>query len=134
MASSSTTSSSQSHDVFLSFTEDISKSYVDHLYKALVERGISTYKDDQTLARLEALEISKIAVIVFSKKYVHSSWCLDELACILKCKKERGQTVLAIFYDMEPSEFEEYIRASGKVRVTRGGALIDCSTHKKHQK
>lgn len=97
-------SSSQSwiYDVFLSFRgEDTRKTYVDHLYDALVQNGIHTYKDDEELPRGEtigpalfkAIEESRIAVIVFSENYANSSWCLDEVTYIMRCRNERGQIV-----------------------------------------
>ncbi|KAJ9554658.1 hypothetical protein OSB04_018703 [Centaurea solstitialis] len=118
MASSSSSSFSSAdqswkHDVFLSFRgTDTRKTFVDHLYSALDQHGIQTYKDDQTLARgeaigpalLKAIEESQIAVIVFSENYADSSWCLQELEHIMKCKDERGQVVMPIFYHMDPSE------------------------------
>nr|GFA19476.1 TMV resistance protein N-like [Tanacetum cinerariifolium] len=101
------------YDVFLSFRgEDTRKNFVDHLYSALSERLIDTYKDDEKLPRgdsigpslLKAIEESQMAVIIFSKNYADSSWCLDELQYIMKCRDERGQIVMPIFYDVEPSE------------------------------
>ena len=32
------------------------------------------------------IEESKISIIVFSKKYTDSSWCLDELVKIMECR------------------------------------------------
>ncbi|XP_071704613.1 disease resistance protein Roq1-like [Rutidosis leptorrhynchoides] len=112
---SSLTSYSQTlnHDVFLSFRgEDTRKTFVDHLYTALVQQGIRTYKDDETLPRgesigpalLTAIRESGISVIVFSQNYADSSWCLDELAYIMKCKDEIGIIVMPIFYHVDPSE------------------------------
>ncbi|KAK1427530.1 hypothetical protein QVD17_16217 [Tagetes erecta] len=106
-------SRSYSFNVFLSFRgEDTRKTFVDHLYSALVDRKISTYKDDETLPRgesirpslLEAIEASQIAVIIFSENYADSSWCLEELAHIMKCKDERELIVMPVFYDVVPSE------------------------------
>ncbi|GJW78973.1 Toll/interleukin-1 receptor domain-containing protein [Tanacetum coccineum] len=101
------------YDVFLSFRgEDTRKTFVDHLYKALDDRLIRTYKDDEKLPRgesvgpalLKAIEESRHAVIIFSKNYADSSWCLNELVHIMKCKAEKGQIVIPIFYDVEPTE------------------------------
>ncbi|GJU78836.1 Toll/interleukin-1 receptor domain-containing protein [Tanacetum coccineum] len=109
----SSSSRSWNYDVFLSFRgEDTRKTFVDHLYAALVKRPIRPYKDDIELpqgeyigpALLKAIEESHIAVIVFSKNYADSSWCLDELAYIMKCKDERGTIVMPVFYDVEPWE------------------------------
>ncbi|KAM7469669.1 hypothetical protein LguiA_007852 [Lonicera macranthoides] len=103
------------YDVFLSFRgEDTRKSFVDHLYSALVRSGIYTFKDDERLETgesisptlLKAIEESSFAVIVFSKNYASSRWCLDELVKIMECsrKSPKGQTVIPIFYDVEPSD------------------------------
>ncbi|KAL4592892.1 hypothetical protein LXL04_005899 [Taraxacum kok-saghyz] len=91
---------------------DTRKTFVDHLYKALDQQGIYTYKDDVTLERgdsinpalLKAIEESQIAVIIFSKNYANSKWCLDELTHIMKRNEEGKQTVMPIFYDVEPTE------------------------------
>ncbi|KAJ9554334.1 hypothetical protein OSB04_018379 [Centaurea solstitialis] len=115
-SSSSSSSQSCKHDVFLSFRgTDTRNTIVDHLYSALVQQGIGTYKDDKTLPRgetigpslLKAIEESQVAVVVFSENYADSSWCLQELAHIMKCKDERGLIVMPIFYHMDPSELRK---------------------------
>ena len=50
---------------------------------------------------LEAIERSRIAIIVFSKSYAFFAWCLNELVKILECKKN-GQLVLPIFFKVDP--------------------------------
>ncbi|GKA21756.1 Toll/interleukin-1 receptor domain-containing protein [Tanacetum coccineum] len=125
MASLSSSSSlSWSYDVFLSFRgEDTRKTFVDHLYSALERQQIRTYKDDIKLLRgesvgsalLKAIEESRLAVIIFSKNYANSSWCLDELVHIMKCRAENGQIVLPIFYDnVEPSDVRKQKGEFGK--------------------
>ncbi|KAL3499774.1 hypothetical protein ACH5RR_038867 [Cinchona calisaya] len=100
------------YDVFLSFRgEDVRKNFVDFLYSALQQKGIYTFKDDEKLERgrfispalSQAIEESRIAIIVFSENYASSSWCLDELAKIIECNGVLGQTVLPVFYDVDPS-------------------------------
>ncbi|KAJ9554662.1 hypothetical protein OSB04_018707 [Centaurea solstitialis] len=126
-ASSSSSSQLRNHDVFISFRgEDTRRTFVDHLYSALVQLGIYTYKDDETLDQgnainpllLKTIEESRIALIVFSKNYANSSWCLDELAYIMKCSDERGQIVIPIYYHLEPYEVRKqlgkYIEALAK--------------------
>ncbi|XP_019152024.1 PREDICTED: TMV resistance protein N-like [Ipomoea nil] len=101
-----------SYDVFLSFRgEDVRKNFVDHLYSAMQQRGIYTFKDDEKLERgksispsLEkAIEESSMAVVVFSEHYADSSWCLDELVKIMECMEVKGQMVVPIFYGVDPS-------------------------------
>ena len=123
MASTRASSSSSSasvprwkYDVFLSFRgEDTQGNFTDHLYTALTERGIHTFRDDEEIERggeiapklLKAIEESRFCVVVFSKGYAHSTWCLDELAKIIECVKENGQTIIPIFYHADPSDVQK---------------------------
>lgn len=109
---SSTCTQNWKNDVFLSFRgEDTRKTFVGHLYYALKQKGIHTFKDDERLERgksispelVKAIEESRFAIVVFSKNYASSTWCLDELGKIMECKKDFGQTVIPIFYDVDPS-------------------------------
>ncbi|KAL3321624.1 hypothetical protein AABB24_039303 [Solanum stoloniferum] len=109
------TSSSKIHkyDVFLSFKgNDTRRTFVSHLYNALIERRIDVFKDDDRLETgksiydelPKAIEESKFAIVIFSKRYASSKWCLDELAHIIKCRKELDQIVIPIFYNVNPSD------------------------------
>ncbi|KAJ0794707.1 putative TIR domain, P-loop containing nucleoside triphosphate hydrolase [Helianthus annuus] len=116
MAASSSASfvkESFQYDVFLSFSgEDTRKNFVDHLYAALEQHGIHTFKDDERLKQgkninnqlLKSIEESKLFIIVFSKKYASSSWCLNELVKIMECQKSNDQIAYPVFYDVDPSE------------------------------
>ncbi|KAL5577260.1 hypothetical protein UlMin_018959 [Ulmus minor] len=117
MASSASSSSTPSkvktnYDVFISFRgEDTRNGFTSHLADALRKKKVRTYLDEVTLRRgdeispalLRAIQESKISVIVFSENYANSSWCLDELLKILKCKEENGQEVVPVFYHVDPS-------------------------------
>ena len=111
-SSSSFTHRSKNFDVFLSFRgEDTRLGFTSHLYSALDKMGIRTFIDDK-LPRgeqisdelLKTIESSTSSIIIFSKNYASSSWCLDELVKILECKKKNGQLVRPIFYNVDPSE------------------------------
>ncbi|KAH9725277.1 Disease resistance-like protein DSC1 [Citrus sinensis] len=111
MASSS--SSCCKFDVFLSFRgEDTRDNFTSHLYAALCRKKIKTFIDDEELRRgddispalLNAIQGSKISVIIFSKDYASSKWCLDELVKILDCKNLNGQMVVPVFYQVDPSD------------------------------
>jgi len=99
------------YDVFISFRgEDTRKNFVSHLYSALANAGVNTFLDDEKLAKGQqlktelwhAIEGSQISVVVFSKNYIYSTWCLDELVKIMECHSSRGQVVLPVFYDVFP--------------------------------
>ncbi|VVA39008.1 PREDICTED: TMV resistance N [Prunus dulcis] len=112
-SSASSTPKIRAHDVFLSFRgEDTRNTFTDHLYDALNQRGIDTFRDDKKLKRgtfigpelLKAIEESSFAVVILSKEYASSTWCLDELAHIVECMKKRELQVFPVFYHVKPSE------------------------------
>ena len=82
--------------MFLSFRgEDTRKNFTDHLYHALTEAGIHTFRDDEEIRKgenlsfelLQAIRGSRISVIVLSKDFSSSRWCLEELVKIMECRK-----------------------------------------------
>ncbi|KAG6637721.1 hypothetical protein CIPAW_11G198300 [Carya illinoinensis] len=104
------------YDVFLSFKgEDTRKNFTDHLYSALMRVGIHTFRDEGELPRGEIISTelhnvihgSKVSIVVFSKGYAYSKWCLNELVEIIHCAKIRGQTLLPIFYHVDPSDIRK---------------------------
>ncbi|XP_065638909.1 disease resistance protein RUN1 [Quercus suber] len=118
--SSSTSSSTErwKYDVFLSFRgEDTRNNFMDHLFIALKEKGINTFRDDEKLEKgkslslelLKAIEESRFAIVILSKDYASSTWCLDELANIITCKKDMEMTVLPVFYYVDPSDVRKQL-------------------------
>ncbi|KAK2995863.1 hypothetical protein RJ640_001440, partial [Escallonia rubra] len=81
----------------------------------------------------KAIKGSQISIIVFSKDYASSEWCLDELVMILDCKDTSRHTAFPVFYDVEPSEvrnqrgsfadafsrYEEQLINAGKEKLNR---------------
>ncbi|KAL4637489.1 hypothetical protein ACB092_03G080900 [Castanea dentata] len=110
------------YDVFLSFRgEDTRNGFTSNLNGILRHNGINTFMDDElqrgnriSTEILEAIESSKISIIVFSKNYATSTWCLDELVKILECKKN-GQVVFPVFYKVDPSEVRSQKGKFGEV-------------------
>jgi len=99
------------HDVFLSFRgEDTRVGFTSHLYAALDRKQILTFIDYQlrrgdeiSASLLRTIEEAKLSVIVFTKNYASSKWCLEELAKIFDRRKNNGQIVIPVFYQMDPS-------------------------------
>jgi len=111
------------YDVFLSFRgEDTRASFTSHLSASLRNSGFAIFKDDHSLQRgdnistslIHAIEDSSISVIVFSKNYADSRWCLHELMVIMECHRTIGQVVLPVFYDVDPSEVRHLKGEFGK--------------------
>ncbi|KAH0988874.1 hypothetical protein GBA52_000357 [Prunus armeniaca] len=112
-ASSSSPSKRCKYQVFLSFRgEDTRKGFTGHLHAALSDAGIRTFLDDNELERAKfiktqldrAINGSMISIIVFSKSYADSSWCLDELVKIMECRERLGQQVMPLFYNVDASD------------------------------
>ena len=120
--SSSVFSLGWSWDVFLSFRGDTRFTFTDHLYSALCEKHIRTFRDEEGLDRgeeigsslLKAIEESRMYIVVFSKTYAHSKWCLDELAKIMECKTQKGLMVVPVFYHVDPSHVRNQRRSFGE--------------------
>ncbi|AAG27764.1 disease resistance protein, putative [Arabidopsis thaliana] len=123
-ASTSSSSSSSSSSLsspspctwrYMTFTSfhgpDVRNTFLSHLRKQFNTNGITMFDDQrmersQTLAPTltQAIRESKIYIVLLSKNYASSSWCLDELLEILNCKEKRGQRVMTIFYGVNPSD------------------------------
>ncbi|KAL0888083.1 hypothetical protein Bca101_012066 [Brassica carinata] len=103
-----------SYDVFLNFRgEDVRRGFVSHLYTSLRRFNVRTFLDNVELEvgdhfpseLLDAVEASKILVVILSEDYASSSWCLDELLHIMKCRRSNSRhLVLPMFYKIEPSD------------------------------
>ncbi|KAL7588271.1 hypothetical protein Lser_V15G39703 [Lactuca serriola] len=115
------------YDVFLSFRgKDTRLGFTDHLYQALVNENISTFLDEEEVETGEelkpelarAIKSSRASIIVLSKNYASSTWCLDELVMILEQRRVSDHIVLPVFYNVEPT----HIR---KQESTFGEALFE---------
>ncbi|XP_028769766.1 TMV resistance protein N-like [Neltuma alba] len=98
------------YDVFLSFRgEDTRHAFTVPLYNSLRRKGINAFIDDKKLGKgeriapalIKAIERSRISIIVFSTNYATSTWCLEELAHIIWCKKQKNQLLMPIFYKVD---------------------------------
>ncbi|PON42393.1 TIR-NBS-LRR-like protein [Trema orientale] len=113
--------SPKKYDVFISFRGvDTRYNFTSHLHKALLQKKLLPYMDERlergdkiSHALLKAIEDSKLSIIVFSEKYASSSWCLDELVHILRCKERNKQIVVPIFYHVSPSDVRKQVGSYG---------------------
>ncbi|RID44585.1 hypothetical protein BRARA_I01369 [Brassica rapa] len=122
MASSFSSLLTWRYRVFTSFHgPDVRKTFLSHLRKQFTFNGITMF-DDQGIERgqviapaiTQAIRQSRISIIVLSKNYASSSWCLDELLEILKCKEDMGQIVMTVFYGVDPSHVRKQTGDFGK--------------------
>ncbi|CAA0397659.1 unnamed protein product [Arabidopsis thaliana] len=67
---------------------------------------------------VQAIRESRGSIVGLSKNYASSTRCLDELVEIMNCKKELAQKVVAIFYDVDPSDVRLQIGDFGRAFKT----------------
>jgi hypothetical protein len=114
------------YDVFVTFRgEDTRYNITDFLFSALEDKGVSVFRDDTNLPKCEsigpellcAIEDSQVFVVIFSKNYASSTWCLQELEKICECVQVSGKHVLPVFYDVDPSEVRKQSGIYGEAFV-----------------
>lgn len=118
-SSSPASSSSGRHEVFISVQNDDPSKYIsDMIDRSLILRGVPTFKDERRLREKqrgtnlgrdlkEAIGKSKISIVLLSRDYVYSSWCLEELVVLMQCRQRWGLIVLPIFYELDPSDIRK---------------------------
>ncbi|PNX88831.1 resistance protein, partial [Trifolium pratense] len=71
--------------------------------------------DEITKSLLQAIEDSKIAIVVLSENYASSSFCLEELSKILDSMKDKADcSILPIFYKVDPSDIRKLQKTYGE--------------------
>ncbi|XP_039158532.1 toll/interleukin-1 receptor-like protein [Eucalyptus grandis] len=84
------------YDVFVSFRgKDLRRNFISHLFSALKQASIKYFSDnaredigEEIRSKLfKAIWHARIALIVFSRNYTDSKWCMNELVEILDCRK-----------------------------------------------
>ena len=111
------------HDVFPSFRgKDVRRDFLSHIQKEFQRKGITPFIDNEIKRGesigpelIHATRGSKIAIFLLSRNYASSKWCLDELVEIMKCREELGQTVMVIFYKVDPYDVKMMAGEFGKV-------------------
>ncbi|KAK4285144.1 hypothetical protein QN277_001882 [Acacia crassicarpa] len=110
-------SSSRPIHVYLSFKgDDETCRFTDMLWAALETDDLNTFWDDKKLEPgdstfiprhfRKAIKQSNISIVVFSKSYPSSIWCLQELSEIAARIHEPRYAVFPIFYDVLRSDVQ----------------------------
>ncbi|CAH2046326.1 unnamed protein product [Thlaspi arvense] len=102
--------------VFLNFRgADVRDSFISFLVDAMRIAGIKVFIDNDEMKGedlnilFRRIEESKIALVVFSRRYMESKWCLNELVTIKKCIDEKKLVAIPIFFKVEPDELTELL-------------------------
>ncbi|XP_056166739.1 disease resistance protein RPV1-like [Syzygium oleosum] len=96
--------------VFLSVNRgpDVRDEFIDFLMVHLTRSGISVFGLGKELPEgeelVEVIKRSNISIPIISKGYASSESCLIELGLLLECRRTNGQTIIPIFYDVDPSD------------------------------
>ncbi|XP_050153333.1 disease resistance protein Roq1-like [Malus sylvestris] len=107
------------YDVFVSFGhQDTGRDFVSHLIRAFNQKSISTPVDAEGICRddcpseelPDAVQHSRLFIVVFSKGYADSRCRLEELVQMLNCVDKNNQKLLPVFYRVDPSDVR---RATG---------------------
>ncbi|KAG5071136.1 hypothetical protein JHK86_006347 [Glycine max] len=100
------------YDVFVSFRgEDIRHGFLGYLTEAFHQKQIHAFIDDKLEKGDEiwpslvgAIQGSLISLTIFSENYSSSRWCLEELVKIIECREAYGQTVIPVFFHVNPTD------------------------------
>ncbi|XP_039163158.1 toll/interleukin-1 receptor-like protein [Eucalyptus grandis] len=107
-------SSGDEFDVFLNFRGcDTRLNFTDCLYYFLTGAGIRVFRDEEEISKgekikgelLHAIESSKVYLLIFSRNYASSTWCLRELTHIVQCSnKANDKVILPVFFDVNSDD------------------------------
>ncbi|XP_010433895.1 PREDICTED: protein PHLOEM PROTEIN 2-LIKE A8-like [Camelina sativa] len=124
--------------VFISFRgKDERNGLLTHLKQKLVDRNVKVFTDDNvTGQRLQNLfghiRKSRIAIVIFSKSYAESVWCLDELVMIKKCiETEKLNAVIPIFHKVKVSSVKKQSGKFGEKFLALQNSLLAEEVNKK---
>ncbi|KAI9072656.1 hypothetical protein K1719_045376 [Acacia pycnantha] len=109
--------SCENYDVFISFRgSDIRHGFLSHMQNELARNNVDVYVDERmergkeiSTALKVAIGASAISLVIFSQGYASSTWCLEELVKIMECRKIHGQTVIPVFYNIDPSHVKRQL-------------------------
>lgn len=90
----------------------IGKTFASHLRHALTDTGIYVMRGDDELPLGEDISYGfmtgsrscRMSVVVFSRGFAESRWCLNKLVEVMKWSKTTGHLVIPVFYYVDPSD------------------------------
>ncbi|XP_059064138.1 probable 2' cyclic ADP-D-ribose synthase BdTIR [Cryptomeria japonica] len=120
-------------DVFINHHgPDVKATLALHLYNSLQSEGFRAFLDCKEIELGElfpstiesAISSSLVHIAIFSKGYVQSDWCLDELTLVSKSNAE----IIPVFYDVIPSD----LRCIGKTKGVYADVFAEYEHSGKH--
>nr|XP_007134215.1 hypothetical protein PHAVU_010G029000g [Phaseolus vulgaris]XP_007134216.1 hypothetical protein PHAVU_010G029000g [Phaseolus vulgaris]ESW06209.1 hypothetical protein PHAVU_010G029000g [Phaseolus vulgaris]ESW06210.1 hypothetical protein PHAVU_010G029000g [Phaseolus vulgaris] len=119
-SSSSSSNLPRMYDVLINFNgEDIQRKFVSHLDSVLSAVGFTTFlnhpnADNPLHIQQPILNLSRVAIVVFTKSYSQSTWCLHQLQQIIKWHQTYRRHVLPVYYEIQPSDVRLQMGDFGK--------------------
>ncbi|KOM28322.1 hypothetical protein LR48_Vigan521s001000 [Vigna angularis] len=107
---SSSTKLPRYYDVLINFNgEDIRRKFVSHLDFALSSVGLTTFLHHQNVVesmhvQQPILNLCRVVIIVFTKTYSESAWCLHQLQQIIQWHQTYCRHILPVYYEIQPSD------------------------------
>ncbi|XP_027906898.1 TMV resistance protein N-like [Vigna unguiculata] len=117
---SSTSKLPHMYDVLINFNgEDIHRKFVSHLDSVLSAAGLTTFLHHQNAVndmdiQQPILNLCRVAIVVFTKTYSQSAWCLHQLQQIIEWHKTYYRHVLPVYYEIQPSDVRLQTEDFGK--------------------
>jgi len=132
------------YDVLINFSgEDIQRKFVSHLDSVLSAVGFTTFLHHEnpvksTDIQEPILNVCRVAIVVFTKSYSESAWCLNQLQQIIQCHQTYCRHVLPVYYEIQPSDvrlqkgdFGKALKATAK-QTFSGEQLEDAMSRWSH--
>ncbi|CAF2061436.1 unnamed protein product, partial [Brassica oleracea] len=104
------------NDVFLSFRgEQTRKTFLSHLLSSLKKKDITTSTSSESCpVSVQALQVSLVAIPIFSNDHASLDLWVDDLATIIDCDKKGTLTAVPVFFQLDPNDFLKMLRTAGK--------------------
>ncbi|XP_010255711.1 PREDICTED: disease resistance protein TAO1-like isoform X2 [Nelumbo nucifera] len=105
------------YDVFISHRGSDGKIYARKIHESLKRLGVKSFLDTEGILKgenlsaviVEAINSCTVFLVILSKGFAESAWCLEELRLMLNKVKEEGNSavLLPVFYGVEPDDLRD---------------------------
>ncbi|KAK7400559.1 hypothetical protein VNO78_11769 [Psophocarpus tetragonolobus] len=101
------------YDVFISFRAKDTSDFPEFFACALLKKSLRVYAHPELTGNfvshtvVEEIGKARVSVIIFSKSYLETPWCLDEVHNIMACRASYARTVIPIFYNIDRTSIQD---------------------------